>query len=200
MKKIISIFVLLTCALSVNALPGKKSMFIKLNTPDNAWVDSDISNKVLRTFSRASNFTVSMLDENSNIEPAFPQNYFDTDNLLEWGTEVGGRFIMVIDVQSERIETRKSFHLPLVFHKYQTYGVIEGEVRVFDLERKKLVHAKPFKVEEKGSRIFQATMDDDKHDPDLHISSTEKIKFFNKLEEKFVTELQKSTRGYLGMR
>ena len=192
--------ILLTFALSIPAAQGKKEILVKIFTPEIAWADSKLESKIQMSFSRQSNLKVRMVNEHENMEPQFPQNYFDTDLLLEWGNEIGGRYVMIIDVQSERIEKRKSFHLPLIFHKYQTYGVIEGELRLFDLERNKLLTVKSFKVEEEGSRIFQATMDDDINDPDLHITAPKKIIFFSNLEDKLVQELKKKTKVYLGLR
>jgi hypothetical protein len=74
--------------------------------------------------------------------------------------------------------------LLLVFHKYETVGVIEGELRLIDVRRGKFIIAEPFQVEQKGPRIFQATMDDDVNDPDIHLTAPDKIGFFDRLEEK----------------
>lgn len=200
MKKIITTIMIIVFASSISSAPENKEIHIKVFTPEIAWTNSGLESKILRSFSHQSNLNVQIINESENIQPQFPKNYFNTELLLEWGKEVGGRYVMVIDVQSERLEKRKSFHIPLIFHKYQTYGVIEGEVRILDLERNKLLAVKPFKVEQKGSRIFQATMDDDINDPDLHISAPEKIKFFSKLEDKLVSELKKKTKVYFGLR
>ncbi len=200
MKKTIFTGLLIILAVSLAAMPGKKKIFIKVFSPENAWTDSQIESKIARSFSSQTNIVVEMIDDDNSAEPRFPKNYFDSDLLLEWGKESGGRYVMVVDVQSERIETRKSFHLPLIFHKYQTYGIIEGEFRIIDIERGKLLSVKTFKVEEKGSRIFQATMDDDINDPDLHITAPAKIMFFSKLEDKLVAELKKKTKVYFGLR
>ena len=43
--------------------------------------------------------------------------------------------------------------------------------------------AEPFRIERKGPRIFQATMDDDKNDPDLHLTAPDKVRFFAELED-----------------
>ncbi len=200
MKKIIFAGIFIITALSLAAMPIEKKIFIKVFSPENAWTDSQIESKIAKSFSSQSNIIVQMIDNDNNAEPKFPKNYFNSDLLIEWGKESGGRYVMIVDIQSERIEKRKSFHLPLIFHKYQTYGIIEGEFRIFDVERGKLLSVKTFKVEEKGARIFQATMDDDINDPDLHITAPAKIKFFSKLEDKLVAELKKKTKVYFGLR
>lgn len=200
MKKNILIVLLLICSVSVTAAPAKKEIYIKVFTPEIAWADSQIETKILKSFSNQSNLNIQIVNDDKHFEPIFPQNYYDTESLIEWGKEIGGRYLMIVDVKSERIEKRKSFHIPLIFHKYQTYGVVEGEMRLIDVDRGKLLSVKTFSVEEKSSRIFQATMDDDINDPDLHISAPNKILFFDKLEDKLVTELKKKTKVYFGLR
>jgi hypothetical protein len=44
-------------------------------------------------------------------------------------------------------------------------------------------------VERKGARIFQATMDDDINDPDLHLTAPKKLILFEKLEESLCRKL-----------
>ena len=200
MKNHIIVALIIICAATLSAVSGNKEIAIKIYTPEIAWADSQLDTKIIKAFSRQANVHVKLIDESNLIEPEFPEDYYNNDLLLEWGKEFGSRFVMIVDVQSERIEKRKSFHIPLIFHKYQTYGVIEGELRLLDVDRGKLLTVKQFKVEEKGSRIFQATMDDDINDPDLHLSAPEKIKFFSKLEDKLVRELNKKTKVYLGLR
>jgi len=119
----------------------------------------------------------------------FPVNRYNTDSLLEWGREVGGRYLMLVEITREGLERHKSFHVPLVFHKYETVGVIEGEFRFLDLSRGKTLATETFKIEQKGPRIFQATMDDDKNDPDLHLTAPEKVIFFDHLEESLCRHL-----------
>jgi hypothetical protein len=131
-------------------------------------------------------------------QPAFPVDYHDLDSLMEWGREAGARYLMVVEVFAERLEKRKSFHLPLVFHKYETVGIIEGEFRLVDLSRGKLLTAEPFKVERKGSRIFQATMDDDINDPDLNMTAPRKVVFFQQLEESLCKHLAERVRTLAG--
>ncbi len=200
MKKILIPIIVLIFSVSIFAAPKNRKVFVKIFTPELAWADSKLESKVQSTFSRQSNLNVHIVNVSQQDSPQFPENYYDTDLLLDWGSEMGGRYVMIIDVQSERLEKRKSFHIPLIFHKYQTYGVIEGEMRLFDIERNKLLAVKSFKVEEKGTRIFQATMDDDINDPDLHIAAPEKIRFFSKLEDKLVRELKMKTKVYFGSR
>jgi len=79
-------------------------------------------------------------------------------------------------------------------------GVMEGEWRFIDLLQGKLLAAEPFQVEEKGAEIFQATMDDDINDPDLHIKSSDKIRFFDRLENKVTQKLTRRAVALMGNR
>ena len=90
--------------------------------------------------------------------------------------------------------------LPLVFHKYETVGVIGGELRLIDIRRCKFLIAEPFKVEQKGPRIFQATMDDDVNDPDIHLTAPDKISFFDRLEERLASRVAKQVGKVIRLR
>ncbi len=199
-KYVVIVLILFISVVTLQASSVNKQIAIKVFTPEIPWADSKLDSKILQSFSRQANMRVKMIHDDKIIIPEFPEDFYNNELLLEWGKEFGGRFIMIVDVQSERIEKRKSFHIPLIFHKYQTYGVIEGELRLFDVDRGKLLMVQQFRVEEKSSRIFQATMDDDINDPDLHLTAPGKIRFFSKLEDKFVVELKKKTKVYLGLR
>jgi hypothetical protein len=105
---------------------------------------------------------------------------------------------MIVVVHSERLEKRKSFNIPLLFHKYETWGVIEGELRLVDVAKGKQVRAVPFKIEQVGPRALQGTMDDDVNDPDLRLTAPEKLEFFSRLEDKLIAHLLEQVRGPLG--
>ena len=44
-------------------------------------------------------------------------------------------------------------------------------------------------MELRGPRVFQSSMEDDKHDPDLHLTAVEKVKFLGQLEQKVADQL-----------
>ena len=200
--KTIGIFFTLCFFIAASAIPstGEKDILLKVITPEIAWADSNIKTKIKQEFSRQKNIRL-FFDENRSLhDPEFPQDFYNTDSLINYGKEIGRRYIMIVEITSERLEKRKSFHIPLIFHKYQAYGVIEGELRILDVDRGKLLTAEEIKVEKKGPRILQATMDDDINDPDIHLTAPQKIRFFNELEDQLVKYLKKKSRAYLGMR
>ena len=160
-----------------------------IDTPSNAWHEIDLGGRLKQILSRQPNLKV--IDGGTPVEgmPAFPEDIYTTDSLNNWGLEVGAKYVLAVDVESIRLERRKGFHLPLIFHKYETVGVIEAEIRLIETSRGRLVLAERIKVQHQGPRAFQATMDDNIDDPDLHITASDKIVFFGQLEEKFCNKL-----------
>ena len=179
------------------AVPGDKPVIIKIIAPDDVYVDSHLSDKLKQRLTRRSDLRILCPDQLGTTTPDFPDDYYNFDSLTSWGAEIGGRYLLVIDITAQYLERRKTFHLPLIFHKYENVGVCEGELRLLDLTRSKMLTAEPFKIELNGPRVFQATMDDDKGDPDLHLSATDKILFFSKLEDKVCEHIEKKTTRYL---
>lgn len=147
------------------------------------WHDSDFEARLERTLTRHNGVKLTLTSRLGETTPAFPEAKYDLDSLVNWGMEAGGRYLVVVVIDAERLERRKRFHVPLIFHKYQTIGVIEGELRIVDIERGRLLKAEPFRLEKDGPKVFQGTMDDDVNDPDLHLSAPAKIRFFRDLEE-----------------
>lgn len=159
-----------------------QELLLYVDSPPSAWNDSQLERKLVQTFARHDKLRLRTVDRADHNGPAFPEDPYDIDSVINWGAEIGGRYLMIVMVESERLERRKGFHIPLVFHKYQTFGVIEGELRVVDIARGRLLIAEPFHFEQEGPRAFQATMDDDINDPDLHLTAYRKIAFFDELE------------------
>ncbi|UCG61698.1 MAG: hypothetical protein JSV52_15535 [Candidatus Zixiibacteriota bacterium] len=197
---VILILVLLVAAVAVNSASTGRKLMLNVISPPLAHSDSNVDHKLVRYLTGESDLRVTIVTDSTDGQPAFPDNYHDIDSLMEWGREVGARFVMVVEVTAERLEKRKSFHVPLVFHKYETVGVIEGEFRLVDLSRDKLLTAEPFKLESKAARIFQATMDDDINDPDLHLTAPNKVIFFDGLEDDLCQHLARRVRQLAGRR
>jgi len=188
-RLIIALVTLLIPAAGLADFPSGRRLILNVISPSLAYTDSQVSEKMQRSLTRKSDIRVSLVEDESSDMIAFPGDYYNTDSLLEWGKEAGARYLMVVEITREGLECRKSFHVPLVFHKYETVGVIEGEFRLLDLSRGRTLAAETFKIERKGPRIFQATMDDDKNDPDLHLTAPEKVVFFDHLEESLCRHL-----------
>ena len=195
-------YILLALALTAGALlqASPRSLLLKVNTAPVAWSDCHIYEKLERELTRSEGLRVYKADGLSETQPSFPENRYDLDSLMNWGLEVGGRYLMVVNVYSERLEKRKSFNIPLIFHKYETVGVIEGDIRFIDLERGKLMLAEPFTVELNGPRIFQGSMDDNINDADIHLTSPKKLAFMDELESRLAEELVGMVNEHIGSR
>ena len=177
--------------MSACAQGGPRTIIVSVNDHPRPWGESQIEKLLIRSLSMSSNLRAFSIDSNHDLMPPLPQDWYDADSLANWAMERGCRYVLAIDILDERLERRKGFHLPLVFHKYQTVGIIEADIRLFDAGRGKFLMTELLKVEENGPRVFQATMDDDINDPDLHLTTPGKLSFMARLEQKFCRHLIK---------
>jgi hypothetical protein len=166
-----------------------RDIILHVEQAPNAWADAGLDRELREQFTRDQTVRIITVNPADTMLPPFPNARYDIDSLRNWGQEVGGRYLLSIVVHDERLERRKSFHLPLVFHKWEVVGVIEGEMRLLDISRGRLLVARPFKSELSGKRVFQATMDDHKYDPDIHMTAKQKMVFFNQLEAQAAGDL-----------
>ncbi len=199
-RRVARLSFLLSLSLWAAALGATQTVIVHVDSPPLAWGASNLETKLITHLSRNGNGRIVTAQTMSTGGPEFPGEFYDFDNLVNWGTEVDGNYLLLVDIDNERLQTKKSFHLPLVFHKYQAVGVIEGELRLIDIRRGKSLIAEPFKVERKGPRIFQATMDDNINDPDIHLTAPEKTRFFERLEEKLALQIVKRVRKAVRLR
>lgn len=185
----IGLLSLIGLAGSIHAAPRKLILHV-LEAPL-AWGQSHLEDRLVTTLSRNKDIRVITVAQGNGVQPPFPADYNNIDSLFDWGTEVGGRYLMVVAVRREALERRKGFGIPLLFHRWKTVGVIEGEVRLLDLQKHRLLIAEPFSVEQTGSQQFQGDSDNNRNDPSLHIPATEKSRFFESLELKLADNLTK---------
>ncbi len=191
---------LLIFFLAGNLTANSRLVLLDISTAPLPWSDSRLYQKFEKMLTWDENLRVQRTDNLPPLQPPFPRDRNNLDSLINWGLEVGGRYLLVVTVHSERLEQHKSFNLPLIFHKYETVGIIEGDWRLLDLQRQKTLVAEPFNVKLNGPRIFQGSMDDNGHDADIHLTAVEKVNFFNRLEEKLTTELVGRVRKHTGGR
>ncbi len=202
-KIVLAVLLVVTLGVTVGARPVpsfSRPVIVHVEVPPLAWSGSKLETMLLRELTRKGNEHIVSSQSLPLEEAAFPTDYLSLDSVVDWGTEMGGKYVIVVKVDDERLERRKSFHFPLLFHRYRTIGVIEGELRVVDISRRKLLLAEPFHIEEKGAQIFQATMDDNVHDPDIHLTAPAKIRFFEHLEEKLAKKLSRRIKKVIRIR
>lgn len=184
--------------LAVSTQAGDRSVMIRVEQGATAWNDSRIYQKLALTLTREANLQIEPAVPKGPLDAPFPHDPLDELSVADWARPYQTQFVMIVVVHSERLERRKSFNIPLLFHKYETWGVIEGELRLVDVAKGKQVRAVPFRIEKVGPRALQATMDDDVNDPDLRMTAPDKIQFFSRLEDKLVAHLVEQVRGPLG--
>lgn len=170
---------------------------VHIESPPIAWGESHLADKLQADMSRSTATRIYLADQMSEKWPDFPTDRYHLDSLVNWGRETGTRYLLAVYVQSERIERRKTFSLPIVFHRYETIGVVEGEFRFVDVSKGKQLLAESFKVSQRGKRVFQASIDDDINDGDIHLTAYQKVQFLDKLEEKLSRHIVKKIKRYV---
>ena len=178
---------------------NNSSALIKVIHSEFGWTDSHLTEKLLIELSRNGNGAIVNADVLTEM-PEFPVGRHETDLLIDWAVAAGKKYLVLVSVEFEGLERKKTFSLPLIFHKYQNFGVISGELRVIDLIRKRNLVSEHFKIQKEGKRIIQAYTDDDKNDADLHLSAPEKIIFFSELERELAIMLADRIREVTSLR
>lgn len=156
-----------------------------------AWADEDLGRRLTTRLSQSFDLRIATSEMLGSDQPSFPDNRIDTDQLSAWGVEAGGHYLLVVTVDDEGLERKRTFHVPLLFHRYQTLAVIRGDLRLIDVHRGRVLFAEPFDLKIKAAQQFQAEMDDNIGDPALHVRATEKSRVFAELEEKLVDHIEK---------
>ena len=180
--------------LCISAFAAPRRIILHVEQADFAWGKSDLTQHLVSQLSRSSEIRTVVSNDLGETSPAFPDAVFDIDSLLDWGREVGGHYLFVIVVTSERLETAKTFSLPLVVHRWETVAVIEGEVRMLDLNRGRLLWAEPFHEQLRARSVLQGDADQTRADADLHLPADEKQLVFSELEERLVNRLSGKVR------
>ena len=188
------------CTLAAPVFGTPRTVILHVEPAALAWGESQLAEKVTRQLSRSADLRLISNDDDADGLPPFPSATYDVDSLLDWGREVGGQFLLVIKVENERLETKKTFSIPLIVHKWEKVGVIEGEVRLLDLGRGRLLWAEPFREEIRGKQIIQADPDHNSDDPDLHLPAPSKRDLFSRLEDKLADHLARKTMSLARVR
>ena len=199
-RSFLLITLLVTLMVSSFAVPITKTVVLRVQTPETVWHDSRLAEMLITSLTQHEQIRVTDASKPSLNMPPFPKDAYNLEALVGWGQEIGGSYLVYVNVGSERLERKNTFSLPLIFKKYETIGVIEGEIRICDLSNGRLLRVEPFKYEKKGPKILQASMNDTPDDPDLHLTSMEKIRFFNELELETIAMITKKTKESLGLR
>jgi len=164
-----------------------------------AWADSRLDELLTTRLTRNPDVRVILSEPSAGHRPSFPADKNNLDSLLDWGTEVGGRYLLTITINSEELIRQKTFSVPLIFHQWETLAVIDGEIRLLDLQKRRLLAAESFGERLSATRLLQSSCEDDRNDPSLHINAADKGRLFSALESRVVDTLSEKisrwTRG-----
>jgi hypothetical protein len=159
------------------------------------WGETRLTEKLIWHLSQVADLRILSTEGLSEAAPQFPAAGHDLDSLLEWGKEIGGRYILSVTVDKERLETRKRFVIPLILHRYTTAGVIEGEIRLVDVQRGRVLAVERFSEKKRACQVIQGDPDNNIHDPDLQVPADEKADLFVALEDQLAVRIAKKTRS-----
>lgn len=163
---------------------GPRDILLHVTVSPSPWADCDLASQLEQFLTRRDGYRVDQVGRQPKGAPAFPRDVYDLDSLFEWGREMGARYLLIVDITSRGLVRKKTFDLPLVVHRYETRGVIEGELRLLDLSRGRLLAAEPIEFSQRARHVLQGGADDDIGDPSLHLTAPEKISFFRTLDDK----------------
>ncbi|MEW6050503.1 MAG: hypothetical protein AB1644_05510 [Candidatus Zixiibacteriota bacterium] len=190
-----SLCAVLCFVLAGTAMAGGAGLLIYVQPAELAWADTNLAARLQARLALKSFQQITIV---SAQDSSFPGVNASQENLMAWGRGRDGTGLLVVSITDERLERRKSFHVPLVFHKWETMGVIEGRYRLFDLQRLRMTAAEPFSIEQHGPRVFQGTMDDNIDDPDIHLRAPDKVQFFSRLEDQLIERLVERAQPLTG--
>ena len=181
------------------ALASSRRIVVHVGTAPLAWADSRVDYEILTELSRQAGLKVVDTDRLGDECPPLPQNGYDPEAWLDWGTEIGGRYLLVVDIEREVLERQKTFSIPIICQRWETVALIEGELKLFDLQKRRVLTSESFEKKLSGARQFQGSTDDNRSDPSLHLTASDKSRLFRNLESELARKLTKRvmqlTRG-----
>ncbi len=188
---------LAVCLLTVVALAQNQTREVALilERPRQEIPDFDLVGRLVDRLSRANGYSILVPGEDTTY-PASPDSRFDLQRLLAWGKETGCRYIIYLQIDDRRIETKKQISIPLLVSHYVVEGCLEGMYTLVDMRRGKTVMNKYIRTYVTGPHQWQI-FEDNRDDPDLHIPAPEKLVFLQRLEEKAAQEIFESVLPHL---
>jgi hypothetical protein len=172
-------------------------VILRVQSAPLAWGDCRLTDRLTISLSRNPDLNVIVPETASRQHPPFPNDRNNIDSLLNWGTEVGGRYLLTVVVDREGLERRKTFSVPVLFHRWETIALITGEFRLVDLLKRRLVLAEPFEEKLSAARQFQSSAEDNAADPALHVTAAEKSSLFRSLETRLAEHLVDKISRYM---
>jgi hypothetical protein len=197
-RKIVYTFLVALLCLPAAGLMAQmpaREVAVVLEQPRQEIPDCDLVDRLADRLSRANGYSVYVPSEDS-AATALPNRHYDLQRLLEWGKETGCRYIIYLQIDDRRIETKKQISFPLIVSHYVVQGCLEGMYTLVDMRRGKAVMNKCIRTFMTGPHQWQV-FEDNRDDPDLHIPAPEKLIFLRQLEEKAAQEIFESVLPHL---
>lgn len=186
-KNILAVSIVALLFLSGGVTAAGESIIISLHAPDCPWAGFQLSEKL--------GFYLSSINRVPFIWRDLPDraDLWNFGELLSWGTEQGGRFLVDLSIDRIDLEKRKMTVIPQLIFRYRVYAVLNGTMRIIDLKKGRLVRIKDLKYETKACDQWQL-IDDDETDPALKTAADEKLILFDRLEDVAASRLYKEIK------
>ncbi len=188
----------LTLLAVVSSIEAQDAVIVNLELPKNPWADVRLDDKLDFYLATVGRSPIIRIKGDLRDSLGWNSHTPSIDELIDQGERLNGRYLVDIFVDRIDMEKRKATVIPQAAFRYRVYGVITGVIRVIDISRSRLVRTKKIDYEIKASDRWRFG-DDDINDADLHISASDKILLFDKLEEKaargIFREITRLTRG-----
>jgi hypothetical protein len=167
-------------------------IIVNLEYPECPWADINLEDKLDLYLSEISRVPVIAAYRNGDSLNR-PLRTSDFKELIDYGKSLGGRFLVDIFIDRIDLEKRKTTVIPQFVSRYQTYGVMTGNLRIVDIHKARMLKIKKIDCSLKANDRW-TFVDDNTYDSDLNIPADQKIILFQKLEDKVASELYKEIR------
>lgn len=198
-RKHIKSMVLCACLILLSAAAmaqtDRRAISVILEHSDKSYIDFKLMEKLYNRLLIDNGLKVIIPADDSTL-PAPPNHRFNLDRIIEWGQEVGSRYIIYLQIEDRKIVRRKRTSIPYILNRYIVEGQIDGRYSLIDLSRNKVVGTWDLRTRLAGPRQWQMA-EDYPDDPDLHLSAPRKIQFYKALEELAVDEIIEQVQLHL---
>ncbi len=175
------------CATGVSAQSDQRAISVIMEDTGKELTDFSLMDRLYDHLLIKSGLRVVIPEDDSTLPPA-PSHRFNLSRILEWGQEIGSRYVIYIQVHDRKIVRRKRTSIPFILSRYIVEGQIDGTFSLIDLNRSKVVGNWDLRTRLAGPRQWQVG-EDYPDDPDLHLSAPRKIQFYKDLEDRAVSDI-----------
>jgi hypothetical protein len=184
-------WIVIGCLLMLSAAAGAqhepRSMAIVLEQPQQHIPDFTLVDRLNSAMAMYAKARVVVPAEDTAL-PVAPGHRFDLEKLVNWGREIGIRYLIYLQVDYRRIVTVKRWSIPLILSHYVVEGHLDGAYSLIDVRYGKLIDTWNLETTLEAGRQLQV-FEDYRDDPDLHIAAPQKVAFLKKLEDRAAAQI-----------